>query len=107
MTEDKDKQTAMVCVLGALGPGEQRRQRTVGQDLLASVRETRELKDGYAMRFPAESEIIRLVAEFITLERQCCPFLSFELEVASGGAVWLRLRGGDGVKTFLENELSL
>jgi hypothetical protein len=66
----------------------------------------RELADGYALRLPAENGMILSVAEFITLERMCCPFFSFELEVGRDeGALWLKLTGREGVKEFLKSML--
>lgn len=61
---------------------------------------------GYALRYPtAEGSVLKL-AEFITLERLCCPFLDFELRVAAGADhVELRLTGGPGVQTFLADEI--
>ena len=46
-------------------------------------------------------------AEFIALEKLCCPFLSFSLEVeAENGPVSLKLTGRDGVKAFVREEIS-
>ena len=48
-----------------------------------------------------------MAAEFIALERLCCPFLNFGLEIkAEGGPVWLRLSGREGVKAFIREEIS-
>ena len=56
---------------------------------------------------PPEGSLVR-VAEFIELERRCCPFFRFELEVQDeGGAAWLRLTGRMGVKQFIAAELGL
>ena len=40
----------------------------------------------------------------MTLERRCCPFFNFLIEVAAGGAVHLTVRGPKGVKAVLEEE---
>ncbi len=46
--------------------------------------------------------------EFITAERECCPFFRFELIVEpDDGPVWLRLRGSDEVKAFVFGELGI
>jgi hypothetical protein len=37
---------------------------------------TEELRDGYAFRVPCEGKWIRLIAELIVAERECCPFLT-------------------------------
>ncbi|MGI9167336.1 MAG: hypothetical protein ACR2G5_13325 [Pyrinomonadaceae bacterium] len=45
-------------------------------------------------------------AEFIALERLCCPFFGFAVEVErEGGAVWLILTGREGVKPFIIAEI--
>ncbi len=65
------------------------------------------MPDGYAFRLPGEHDLITKTAEFISLERLCCPFLRFALEVgAEGGDVWLRLTGREGVKEFIREEVS-
>jgi len=49
-----------------------------------------------------------MAAEFITLERLCCPFLTLALEVErERGPLWLKLTGREGVKPFLRAELGL
>ncbi len=46
------------------------------------------------------------VAEFITLERLCCPFFEFGFEVErDGGPLWLRITGGEDAKWVLRVEL--
>jgi hypothetical protein len=61
-----------------------------------------ELADGYAFRFPSEAAICQEVMEFATLERLCCPFLVFRLELAPGqGPLTLVLTGPRGVKEII------
>jgi hypothetical protein len=65
----------------ALSPEErQSHQALIGRLFGKLVLEARELADGYAYRFAGEH--YQLVAEFITHERLCCPFLTFGLTVA-------------------------
>lgn len=76
------------------------------EQIQGSVQEVEELPDGYAFRFQSEAEQILTLAEFITLERRCCSFFTFRLEIQSGnGPLWLRLTGGQGVKEFLRDEM--
>lgn len=66
------------------------------------------LTDGLALAFPPTLEHALLLAEFMTLERRCCPFLTLQLEFASeDGPLTLRLTGPAGVQTFLRHELQL
>jgi hypothetical protein len=84
-------------------PAEQReRWMIVGTQLYAAVQEVQELPDGYAFRLPTNPEMLLLVAEDLNMERLCCPFLRFTLEIEpNGGPFWLRFTGGEGVKEFL------
>ncbi len=46
------------------------------------------------------------ISRFLSNERRCCPFLSFEVAIAPhGGPVWLRLTGPVGTREFLATEL--
>jgi hypothetical protein len=93
---------------GAFNTGQRGRYEAVRQHMQAAFQEVQELPDGYAFRFPAEPTTILTVAEFITLERLCCRFFNFVLEVKpEGGPLWLRLTGGEGVKELLQFELGL
>lgn len=77
------------------------------EQVFASVEKILELADGYSFQLPNESEMLRTVTEFITLEKLCCPFFRFRVEVASeGGPVYLRLTGREGVKPFIIAEIS-
>lgn len=72
--------------------------RTFQQALL----ETKVLDDGYAYRFPSDANWISELAQLIALERECCPFLRFNLRVESAnGPLWLELTGPAGTKEFL------
>ena len=93
------------CDMAALSPEERAAHVEVVTRLFGSlVQETRELDDGYAFRFDGED--YSLLADFITNERLCCPFLSFKLDVAPyAGPIWLHLTAKGGVKSFLREEI--
>jgi hypothetical protein len=109
-TVDKnlENEIPIACDLTAI-PIEQREQhRAAAEQLFASVLETRELPTGHAFRLPEEPEMLLKTAEFISLERLCCPFFNFALEVEpNGGPLWLKLTGGEGVKPFIESAFAL
>ena len=74
--------------------------------LFRVVQEIRELPNGYSFKLPNDSDLLLTAAGFISLERLCCPFFDFNLEVESkGGALWLSLTGRDGVKPFIMAEI--
>ncbi len=94
-----------VCNMTELNEAQRARHHLIARELLLSVQELRELPDGYALRLPTDSSFILLAAEFITLERLCCPFFNFELQVeGAGGATWLCLSGEEGIKPFIREE---
>lgn len=72
-------------------------RRWLGEDF----REARELEDGYAFRHSSEAEVLVALAEYVSLERLCCPFFDFAIEVGHG-EVWLRMTGPEGAKGILE-----
>jgi hypothetical protein len=76
--------------------------------LKAGVKRTLELKDGFALQLESDPATVVSTAEWVTLERQCCSFFKFQLELESDdGGFWLRVTGRDGIKDFLRSELGL
>lgn len=100
-------QSPLACDMTAI-PAEQRPiHLSESRELFSQIQETRELPDGYQFRFANEASIIRNLTEFVVLEKLCCPFLSFAIEIeAENGPVWLRLTGREGVKEFIREEVS-
>ena len=102
----EENESPIACDLSGLDTHQRRRYETLIAEMGTAVQEVRELPDGYAIRIPSEGSIFLAIAEWITLERLCCPFLRFVLEIDSeGGPTWLRLTGREGVKEFLRAEL--
>lgn len=76
------------------------------RELSKGLQEIHELPDGFALRFPGDDLWARKLIEFITFERECCPFLSFELEFAAdGGPIWMSVAGPGGAKEFIRAEV--
>ncbi|HUE53846.1 MAG TPA: hypothetical protein VMO80_15995 [Terriglobales bacterium] len=72
----------------------------------SAVIETEELQEGYAFRLPGDGEWIGLITELIVAERECCPFLAFEMvALPNMGPVIVRVIGPAGAKEFLRNLL--
>lgn len=97
--------TPLACRAHALDPAQRKRQ----QELLALMRERAQAKealpDGYAIRLPTDAALFKDAAEWISLERLCCPFVQFALEWKQDDTIWVRLTGGPGVKEFLDVEM--
>jgi hypothetical protein len=77
------------------------------QSLHAATRGVQDLPDGYLFQLGNQGSLVRDVAEYITLERLCCPFFDFELRSnREDGAITLRLTGREGVKEFAKLEFN-
>jgi hypothetical protein len=90
----------------ALTPAQRAEQGKRGKLLFSAVRERKELTNGFAFRIDSVAAPLDEVARWIDLERRCCPFLRFSLEVDAESS-WLRLAGPEGVREFLRAELNL
>lgn len=65
-----------------------------------------ELADGYRFRYPGSAEWVLRLAEFITLERLCCPFFTFALEVTPDESeACLTITGSPQAKALLALEM--
>lgn len=108
MEKSLTAESPLFCDLSALDMAQRERHQTNTQQLFGSVEQIEELPDGYAFSWPAETSTILTAAEFISLERLCCPFFDFALEISrEGGPLRLKLTGREGVKQFMLAELGL
>lgn len=100
------KESPIACDMSAVEPGLRARHVATAGELFRVVEEIAELPGGYAFRLPNDSDTLLKAAEFVSLERLCCPFLGFALSVEpEGGPAWLRLTGREGVKAFIREEV--
>jgi hypothetical protein len=82
------------------------REATLLAQFRSAVIEIKELPDGYAFRVPGDRKWIAIVVKMIVAERECCPFLTFELIAQpSMGPVIVRVTGPAGAKDFLKTVL--
>lgn len=100
ITED----VPIACDASALTPDEREHWvQDIAPKLYRQVQEIRELPDGWAWRLPSTAEVLFLLAEEMNVERLCCPFVTYTLELEPNqGPFWLRMTGGEGVKVFLQ-----
>ena len=92
----------IACDLDAISAGDRPRYNELRKMLAASAIGKRELPDGVAVQISTERMPLAQLAEWISFERKCCPFLDFRIDVAlASGPVWLNLTGRPGVKEFL------
>lgn len=96
----------IACQPFALTAAERARSRDLRRALAAATREARSHGEGYAFRLRADPEVFRQAAEWITLERRCCPFLDFALRwPRAAPEPWLEVTGPAGTREFLAAEM--
>jgi hypothetical protein len=102
----KSKTSELSCKLTT--PEMQKRKETVLASLKEQMTEKKELKDGYAFKFPGTDKMLDELTEFIKTERECCDFFTFNLSISGDKSeAWLELTGADGAKDFISTELGL
>ena len=99
------EEPALVCLLSENDAGrvaEEARARLI----LSQANRIDEVPDGYTFHIPAPDALLGPIAEFLAFERHCCPFITFELDLAPNqGPLSLRLRGPAAFKEFLREEI--
>lgn len=99
---------ALACDMSAMTPEQRKRHTELYRILRRIVRKVEELPDGFELGFARADLICIDLAEFITLEQRCCPFIHFSLDLAAdGGPIHLRMTGREGVKDVIREEFSL
>lgn len=96
------------CDLSALNDEERLRYREFETLLGPKIAAISEQENGYTVSFPMSPENYLLIAEFVTYESRCCPFLSFSLSANSGeenGS--LAISAAPDAKAFIAAELGL
>jgi len=83
------------------------REATLLAQFKAALIKREELDNGYLFRILGDKKSVALVSELIMAERECCPFLKFELSLEPGmGPVSVRMTGPAGTKEFLKSVLT-
>jgi len=102
-TRNDEGEPPLACDFTVMDTEQRRRYRALRRRLSEDLHEARELEHGYAFRHSSEAEMLIAMAEYITLERLCCPFFDFAIEVGrDGGEVWLKMTGGQEAKRILQ-----
>ena len=100
-------ESPLACDMTAIAPEQRPKHLATSRELFSRIEEFRELPNGYEFRLADGPALISNLAEFVSLEKLCCPFLTFVIEIeAECGPVWLRLTGRDGVKAFIREEIA-
>ena len=102
----KEKESPFACDMSAIEPDLRFTHRATIEKVFRSVESIRELSNGYSFELTHGPDSLLTVAQFISLERLCCPFFDFVIEVErEGGPLSLSLTGREGVKPFILAEI--
>lgn len=96
----------LVCSLTS--PELQNRKATVLSELRKKVLVKKEEANGYSFKFSGSDSTINQLTDFIKSERQCCAFLTFNLQIEDAQSnVWVTISGPEGTKNFITGEMDL
>lgn len=97
----------IVCNIGAFNPEERTRYDELRKELNVS-RSVEEIPNGYTFIFSNQPTLLLKIAEFISFENRCCPFIKFTLHVSGElDLIRLDLTGNEEVKNLLKEEFYL
>jgi hypothetical protein len=95
----------IACNLKAIGVDERPHYDDLLKRIRLAIREHLEVPDGCAFRLDAKGISLTQTAEWISMERLCCPFLTLQLSASGDQDDWLlTLTGPPGVKALLQAE---
>lgn len=93
------------CRLGALTPVERAQQKELRATLLQGTTRVADDAEGFTFHFAADVPPATVIA-WVQMERRCCPFLRFTLDVPEeDGPSRLRVWGAPGAKAFVAAEM--
>lgn len=97
----------IACQLRALDAAQRLRQKDLLAVVRGKIRKTIELPDGFALLMPNDHATFLEVAEWVSLERRCCGFAEFKLELRLDDTVWVTITGRSGAKEVLAAEMGI
>ncbi len=97
----------IACQLKALDAEQRERQQELLGIVRGKIRKTVELPDGFALQVPTDHATFMEVAEWVSLERRCCAFAEFALELRLDDTVWVTVTGRPGAKEVLAAEMGI
>lgn len=96
----------LACRLDALEATGRKRHASLVRELAGAAIGIDEQPDGFAVRFPARPYLFLRIAEWVELERACCPFFDIRIDFDRGAReIRVSLTGPDGAKEVLRAEL--
>ena len=97
----------IACQLKALDAEQRTRQKELLNVVRDKIQKTVELSNGFALQMPNDHATFLEVAEWVSLERRCCGFAEFVLEMRLDDTVWVTITGRPGAKEILAAEMGI
>jgi hypothetical protein len=102
---NKDTKPVFACNLKAISAADRPRYNELIKRIRAAIRDRSEIANGYAFKLDSKTVTLPEAAEWIVMERLCCPFLMLQLAASGNQAQWLlTLTGPEGVKQLITAE---
>jgi hypothetical protein len=97
----------VACNIGAFNSEERNRYDQLRKELTTNL-SVQEVPSGYTFIYPNHPSLLLKIAEWISYENRCCPFIKFSLYVSGeADAIRLELTGSEEVKNLLREEFQL
>lgn len=95
----------LACDMSALAPGERRRYDDLRGRIGGSIREA--IPENSSLRLRLDDSIsLPDVAEWVTLEHRCCPFLNISVAVQGDDTHWVEIGGTGAIRDFVREEFA-
>ncbi len=95
----------LACNLKAISSAERPRYNDLFRRIREAARHRTEIANGYAFQLDGKVVQLQEIGEWISMERRCCPFLTFELSAYGYKTDYvLKLSGPEGVRAVLQGD---
>lgn len=102
--EDTLSNDGIACNMDVFTETERQNHYTDSKHILMQAEKVEELENGYALRHSYSPENFISIAEWITRENKCCPFMVFNLTLQpleDDLKIWLKFGGSKQIKTYI------
>lgn len=101
----REESRPIACNLSAFSPDERRRYDALRSRIASAIQDVQSTDRGFRLRVdtvipPPE------IAEWIALERRCCPFMDVSVAIKRDDTTWVELSGSRAVRDFLHEEFA-
>lgn len=97
------KEIPIACNLEVFNQSERKLHHELLTQVMTRFQNVKELSNGYQLSYTYNDKLFKKIAEWLTLESRCCPFVNFKLELdKTKNLITLYLTGHEGVKQILK-----